>query len=194
MQLKTWKGKFGDDYTDRNVVNWRVRQPVFARLLEGLDIDNVLEVGCNRGHNLVALRGLGYSVVGTEPNQKAREIAWDNELLVYPGGAQCLWYGNEAHDLVFTCGVLIHVPPESLPTALFEIHRVSGRYIMAIEYFAEEEVMIPYRGHDDLLWKRDFGKLYREQFPDLYLICVGELSVEEFGDEMTYWVFEKRQC
>jgi len=55
-QLQAWKGDFGKAYTDRNVIDWQRRAPAFQKMFEGLALDRVLEVGCNRGHNLPAVR------------------------------------------------------------------------------------------------------------------------------------------
>jgi len=57
-QLEVWEGEFGKAYTDRNVIDWRTRLPAFQQMLGGLPIKRVLEVGCNRGHNLVCLAEL----------------------------------------------------------------------------------------------------------------------------------------
>jgi ubiquinone/menaquinone biosynthesis C-methylase UbiE len=86
------------------------------------------------------------------------------------GHAFDLPFKNEYFDLVFSAGVLIHIPPDHLPEALREIYRVSKRYLLSIEYFAEQETVIHYRGHEDLLWKRNFFQHWQAQFADLVLI------------------------
>jgi hypothetical protein len=68
---------------------------------------------------------------------------------------------------------------------------VSKRYILAIEYFAQEETAIHYRGHDNLLWKRDFPQHYRSQFPDLALIRSGCWGPEDGFDRTHWWLLEK---
>ena len=55
-QLQMWSGEFGKQYADRNPVDWREVVPFLQPIVEGLVLERVLEVGCNRGHNLVALR------------------------------------------------------------------------------------------------------------------------------------------
>ena len=92
---------------------------------------------------------------------------------------------------MFTAGVLIHISLEDLTAALAEIYRVSGRYILAIEYFAQEETAIHYRGKDDLLWKRNFLKHYQTQFPDLTVIRSGYWGPEDGFDRAHWWLFEK---
>ena len=194
--MRVWEGEFGRAYTDRNVINWQTRLPAFQQMLDGLPIKSVLEVGCNRGHNLIALAellGEDCDVVGIEPNRYALELARASSLKasVLHGHAFDLLFKDGYFDLVFTAGVLIHIPLADLPTALAEIYRVSKRYILAIEYFAEEETVIHYRGHDDLLWKRDFLKHYRTQFPDLTLIRSGYWGPEHGFDRTHWWLLEK---
>ena len=195
-QLMVWEGEFGKAYTDRNVTDWRTRLPAFRQMLGGLPIKRVLEVGCNRGHNLVALAELlggGSDVVGVEPNRYALELARASSVKVgvLYGHAFDLPFKDGYFDLVFTAGVLIHIPLADLPVALSEIYRVSKRYILAIEYFAEEETVIHYHGHDDLLWKRDFLKHYQTQFPDLTLIRSGYWGPEHGFDRTHWWLLEK---
>lgn len=195
-QLEAWRGAFGREYTDRNVQDPAVVMPAFARMLEGLSIRKVLEVGCNRGHNLVALvRLLGEDaeVVGVEPNPYARAIARrsSDRIGVVGGHASDIPFKSGYFDLVFTSGVLIHVSSDDLPQCLRELHRVSRRYVLAIEYFAETETPIRYRGHDDLLWKRDFLRSYQDVFPDLQLVRGGHVSEREGFDDCAWWLLEK---
>ncbi len=90
-----------------------------------------------------------------------------------------------------TACVLIHVSLSDLPRALNEIYRVSSHYLLAIEYFAEEETVIHYRDHDDLLWKRDFLGHYQTQFPDLDLVRQGYWGPEDGFDRAHWWLLEK---
>lgn len=195
-QLKEWEGKFGDEYTDRNVVAWQTRLPLFRQMLDGLPIRRVLEVGCNRGHNLEALSellGPDAEIVGVEPNPHARTLAraMSQNAAVLAGDACDLPFKGGTFDLVFTWGVLIHVPLESLEVAMAQIHRVTNRYILAVEYFAEEETPIHYRGHDDLLWKRDFPRHYLQRFPDLRLMRQGYWGPEHGADRVNWWLLER---
>jgi pseudaminic acid biosynthesis-associated methylase len=165
-------------------------------MLEGLPIKRVLEVGCNRGHNLralVELLGDRSEVVGVEPNQYALELARATsvKVSVLHGDAHALPASDEYFDLVFTAGVLEHIPLEDLPAALKEIYRVSKRYILMIEYFAEKETVIHYHGHNDLLWKRDFPKHYLTQFPDLSLIRSGYWGPESCFNRANWCLLEK---
>lgn len=195
-QLDEWRGDFGKAYTDRNVVDWRTRVGALQGILGGLEIMSVLEIGCNRGHNLAALRdvlGPACSVAGVEPQEYARSIAHQDfpDSEVREGTVYSVPFEDATFDLVLTSGVLIHVPLDRLDTALSEVRRLSRRYVLAIEYFAEEETTIEYRGHDDLLWKRDFGAHYQRLFPALTLISTGDLTLEEGFDDARWWLFAR---
>lgn len=198
-QLKVWEGEFGNAFADRMGTDWRVRLPAFREALGGLHIQSALEVGCNRGRNLVALTellGEDSDVVGIEPNRYALELAraFSPKTGVLRGCASDLPFGSSHFDLVITAGVLIHIAIDNLPAALREIHRVSRRYILAVEYFAETETSVSYRGHDNLLWKRDFRAHYQAEFPDLAVIREGAWGPECGFDkaELTHWwLFEK---
>jgi pseudaminic acid biosynthesis-associated methylase len=194
--LEAWRGEFGREYTDRNIGDVDVRRSAFANLLEGLQIESVLEVGCNRGHNLVALTellGEQVNVVGIEPNEYALRVARrsDDRIGVLRGDAVALPFATDAFDLVFTSGVLIHIPPTDLSRAMAEIHRVSRRFILCIEYFAEKDTELVYRGQTGLLWKRDFGGRYEELFPSLTLERTGFLDREAGFDSCNWWLFRK---
>lgn len=195
-QLETWQGEFGRAYTDRNVHDPLDRLAAFTTMLEGIEARRVLEVGCNRGHNLVTLHmllGPGAEIVGIEPNAYALSLARaaSDETSALRGQADDIPFKDAYFDLVFTAGVLIHVPPEDLGSCLDEIHRVSRRYILAIEYFAPEETTIAYRGHDDLLWKRDFLTHYRTRFPTLEPVRSGYWGLEDGFDRCHWWLLEK---
>jgi pseudaminic acid biosynthesis-associated methylase len=195
-QRETWEGGFGNAYTERNVIDWHVRLPAFRYMLEGLSIRRLLEVGCNRGHNLLALAeilGTETEVVGIEPNRNALEHAQEasTQIAALYGYAQDIPFKDGYFDLVFTAGVLIHIPPADLGGVLTEICRVSRQYVLAIEYFSEKETAIPYRGHDDLLWKRNFLLHYQTRCPGLALVRSGYWGPEHGFDRVHWWLLEK---
>jgi len=195
-QLGVWKGEFGNAYTDRNVDDWRRRVPAFKNMIGGLGIARVLEVGCNRGLNLLTLLdvlGPEADIIGLEPNQHALQLARQASPSVAAvwGNAYQIPFRSDWFDLVFTAGVLIHIPDDGLARALQEIVRVSRRYILAVEYFAEEDTSIPYRGHDELLFKRDFGRHYLRNAPGLNLVRSGYWGPEDGFDRTHWWLFSK---
>lgn len=196
-QLENWRGEFGRAYTDRNIIDWHVRLHAFQTMLSGLSLGRVLEVGCNRGHNLMALShllGEQCDIVGIEPNQHAVELArsTSSKVAALHGDIFDLPFRTGYFDLVFTAGVLIHIPLDRLHIAMQELARVSGRFLLAAEYFAEEETPILYRGQVDLLWKRNFPEHFRKCLPKLSLLRNGYWGPEDGFDQVHWWVFERK--
>jgi spore coat polysaccharide biosynthesis protein SpsF len=131
-----------------------------------------------------------------EPNRRAREILVADRILrpdrVHAADASALPFPDACFDLVFTCTVLIHVPDDALQAAYREIHRVSRRWILCMEYFSPAPLMIPYRGHDDLLFKRDYGALWLDGFRDLEHVANGFFWKRTTGlDDVNWWLFRK---
>lgn len=199
-----WASSFGDDYTERNAateeaVQVRVRglMRIWATL-QGDPPKSILECGSNLGLNLRAFRRFTQAdLYAIEPNASAREKVVQDAILpadrMIEGTLDHLPFGNGSVDLVFTSGVLIHVPPDRLLRACQEVHRVSGKYVLAMEYFAQNPETIPYRGQTELLFKRDFGGFYLDNFPDLVPIAEGFLWKRTTGfDDATWWLFRKR--
>lgn len=202
-QLAAWRGEFGNAYIARNEATQsalQARTRAWSRILDAFRSprpNSILEVGANIGLNLRALSGLtSADLWGLEPNANARARLAAEKVVaperVVDGIGQSIPLPDASIDLVFTSGVLIHVPPADLKQVCQEIHRVSRRYIMVMEYFADHPVSISYRGNEDLLFKRDFGGFFMENFPDLRLLDYGFFwkPVTDL-DNMTWWAFEK---
>jgi SAM-dependent methyltransferase len=186
--LNWWKGKGGDDYTGRNRVDWMKRLPFWQAIVDDLAPKSVLEVGCNAGWNLLAIRAADRGLIqlrGTEPNTTARLEAQGVGLNVCAGWE---WVFS-SYDLVFTAGVLIHVPTPDLEPLMRQIVDASSRYVICIEYKAEEEQEVEYRGQAGLLWKRPYGKLYEAM--GLKLLGEAHLPPESGFDNCHYWLLEK---
>jgi pseudaminic acid biosynthesis-associated methylase len=194
-QLALWQSEFGRAYTDRNDRDNLARVDSLRRVVGDLDPASVLEVGCNAGWNLTYLSRLGFTGLhGIEPQRyaldRARERLGDAAVLQL-GNAFALPFGDAAHDLVFTSGVLIHIDPVDLPRAIDEIYRVARRWIAVIEYDHPDEVEVSYRGHAGALWKRDHGACFRARYPQLREIRTLPLSAQDGYDDCTAHVFAK---
>jgi hypothetical protein len=91
-------------------------------------------------------------------------------------------------------GVLIHINPKQLLANLSKIYEYSAKYILIGEYFNRTPVTIEYQGEKDKLFKRDFGRLFIENFA-VKLINYGFLwgyIYDTAGfDDITWWLFKK---
>jgi len=203
-QIDFWRGQFGDSYSGRNAPDTdllRARVAMWSEIMRGTcgaAPASILEVGANIGNNLRALRTLtGAEFWAVEPNALARQQLIDDGFVeegnAMDGVAQAIPLKDGAVDMAFTCGVLIHIHPDDLPASCREIYRVASRYIACVEYFSDKPEMIPYRGHNDRLFKRDFGDFWLDHFPSLQLVDYGFRWKRATGlDNLTWWLFEKR--
>jgi pseudaminic acid biosynthesis-associated methylase len=191
-----WSGKFGDAYIERNRNAGETRGKFWESLLLEFPVNRALEVGCNTGANLRWLVGRVPEVYGIDVSANAlielRKTLPEVNAVHSP--ARQLPFRDMWFDMVFTMGVLIHQPPAALPIVMSEIVRCSSRYVICGEYFADQPTEVPYREQRGALFKRDFGGLYLELFPELTLRKKGFLSREEGWDDVTWWVLEKSQA
>lgn len=191
-----WEGDFGDAYVDRNAGAYEQRAEFWNVLIERWAPTSVLEVGCNIGGNLqwIAPRLPAGAVWGIDVNRKA--IAGLHQRLPDVNAvwspARELPFRDGMFDLVFTMGVLIHQPEESLPTVMREMVRCAGRYVLCGEYHAETTIEVPYHGHAGALFRRDYGGLFLALDAGLALVDEGFLSRSEGWDDVTWWLFERR--
>ena len=190
-----WSGTFGDEYLARNANAGEGRGPFWADLLGRIQVRTVLEVGCNVGGNLRWLAPvLGPEhVYGVDINLAAleeirRRLPGINTIV---SPARELPFRDRWFDLVFTAGVLIHQPPATVARVMGEVVRTAGRYVLAIEYFAAEPEEIPYRGERGALFRRDYGRLYLDAFPELQLLDQGRLGRDAGWDDVTWWLLER---
>ena len=186
-----WAGSFGQDYHERNRVNWRGRVPFWQSAIDYTEAHSVLEVGCGPGWNLLAIESVKPSAElnGVDVHAGAAEEARQQGIEAHASNALGIMslYEPGSIDLVFTAGMLIHVAPEDLEATMRAIITTSGRYVLAIEYAADQEEEVEYRGHAGKLWRRPFGKLYQE----MGLTLVAEVPEAEGFDNCTAWLFTK---
>lgn len=194
-QVELWKSDFGNDYTRRNARADLVARIELWKLILPRHCESVLEVGANVGINLQAIGARSIcELYACEPNELAREELSNilPETHMRPDTADSISYPNNIADLVFTSGVLIHIPTDQLLPSMKEMHRCARRFIICGEYFAPQEEMITYRGKENALWRRDYGSLWLDNFPDLR--CTGTIFAWKRTtglDNLTFWMFEK---
>jgi pseudaminic acid biosynthesis-associated methylase len=160
-----WKGDFGDDYTIRNRPKWEDRIPFWQHILDRTNAQSFLEVGCNAGWNMRAIRSLNSeaTMTGVDLNRKALEEAQGAGLDVeeVAGSEVERIFGPSCCEMSFTSGVLIHVHPDDLRATMLAIKNVSSQFVLSIEYESPEVQEVEYRGNTGALWKRPYGELYR---------------------------------
>lgn len=197
-QEEFWAGDFGHEYIERNRSDALLASNIhlFTKIFSSIEDEpkTFLELGANIGMNIVALKELypnskftaiEINKVASEELKKTGSIVINSSILE----AEV----NLTHDLVFSKGVLIHLDPKQLKDVYNNMYKWSKKYILIAEYYNPIPVGIPYRGHEDKLFKRDFAGELMDMFPHLKLRDYGfAYHRDSFPqDDINWFLLEK---
>ena len=124
-------------------------------VLNALEFDSVLELGCGAGANLSNLKDK--YIAGIDINVDAIDTA--KRMLPHGmfkvGMAEDLDYPDKVIDLILTDACLIYVPPEKIKATVKEMLRVARKYIVCCEWDNDKNI---FDGH----WVYSYSKLFRD--------------------------------
>lgn len=196
-----WAGPFGNDYIGRNQGGALLAGNLafFSKALQAArGVKSCVEFGANIGLNLQALQLLrpGLECHAIEINaEAARELAGTVPAGHIFQGSILDYQPARVFDLVLVKGVLIHLNPDALPRVYDKLAQACGRYVLLAEYYNPQPVAIPYRGHADRLFKRDFAGELMDRHPALKLVDYGfayRRDPDFPQDDLTWFLMEKR--
>ncbi len=184
MEFKTeqetfWAGSFGNEYIQRNQGDALLASNLnfFSTALRtACGVKSCIEFGANIGMNLKAMKLLypavelhGIEINTGASNELARVIPASNVV-----NSSILDFAPlQTWDLVLIKGVLIHINPASLLSVYDKLVTSCARYLLVAEYYNPTPVAIPYRGHNDRLFKRDFAGEILERHSQMRLLDYG---------------------
>ncbi len=196
-----WAGAFGTDYIERNRGDALLASNLnfFSKALHSArGVQSCLEFGANIGMNLKALKLLhpGLDAHGIEINADAARQLGETIPPAQVYNTSILdFQPKRSWDLALIKGVLIHINPEVLPQVYDKLVASTSRYLLVAEYYNPAPMAIPYRGHTDRLFKRDFAGEVMERHPQLQLIDYGFAYRRDPNfpqDDITWFLMEKR--
>ena len=200
-QEQFWAGTFGVDYIERNKSAEYLASNLnfFSKALQRVGRPNsILEFGANIGMNLRAIRLLFPAIetkaIEINPTAASELKSWMGEDNVFEGSIFDYTPAQQV-DVALIKGVLIHINPDMLQTVYEKLYAASSKYILICEYYNPSPVTIPYRGHNDRLFKRDFAGEMLEKYPDLHLIDYGFCYKRDPAfpqDDVTWFLLGKR--
>lgn len=204
MSFKTeqeifWASDFGDNYINRNdslkIIASNIN--LFSKIIEKtIGIKSVIEFGSNIGLNLKAIKYLipDVELSAIEINQRAAGILKEEDINVY-NQSILDFEPDYKRDFSFIKGVLIHINPDELQNVYEKLYNSSKKYILIAEYYNPTPVSIPYRGHLDKLFKRDFAGEILDKYNDLKLIDYGFTYHRDnnypHNDDINWFLLEK---
>ena len=202
-QEKFWEDEYAKDYIKKNQsFDNSLGADAWLAMMSSITkkpINNYLECGCNIGRNIdqlkLAMPSLVPSIIEISKPAFDYVTSHHNFEHAFNGAILDSKLPNSHFDLVFTMGVLIHINPEQLIDHLRHMFDYSNKYVLIGEYFNRTPISIEYQGQKDRLFKRDFGKLFIENFP-VELVDYGFLWGHIYDiagfDDITWWLFEKK--
>jgi spore coat polysaccharide biosynthesis protein SpsF len=207
MNMKTaqeafWEGEFGTEYIQRNQGETLLAANLdfFAKALRASrQVSTCIEFGANIGMNLKALKLLypAQEQHGIEINADAvRGLSMVIPATQVYHSSILDFTPQRTWDLALIKGVLIHIHPESLPLVYDKLVAASAKYLLVAEYYNPVPVAIPYRGHADRLFKRDFAGEIMDRHPQMSLIDYGFVYRRDptfAQDDITWFLLEKTQ-
>lgn len=132
-----------------------------ATLFNSHQIETVLEVGCGSGRNLHFIKSENpqIGVFGIDINETAVKIAKeqvaDSENINVKSIYDLDDFADDSMDIVFTSGVLMHVPQDKIEYVIRQMHRISKKYVYHFELHGPEHHFDYHR------YPRDYMSLYR---------------------------------
>lgn len=199
-QLKHWEGNGGENYRMRQdevklISSYRAMwSQIMAKT--GPMANTALELGANTGINLDALRiaAPGIHTTGLEVNKESCAIMAAKGHEAIQGTIQN-FIAPRKYGIVFTRGVLIHLPEDVLVETYRLMHDATAKYIVIVEYYSPTPVEVPYRGQYGLLWKRDFAGELLDAYSDLTLVDYGFIyhRDEEYPQDDVTWFLLKKE-
>lgn len=168
-----WK-KYTDENTDKI---GRKQSDLIYYLCLSLGAKKICEAGCNIGNNLASFPN-DFEVYGFDMSKYALKKAINR----YPsfkfeiGNINKIPFNDSFFDLVFTRGVIIHIPGTEIDAGLKEMVRVSKKWIMNLEYFGKDGEMIKWSRGDELLWYRNMKERWSKF--DVEVISDVEIPLE----------------
>jgi len=172
-------------WTDRSIsrVDLASRKEVFQDLLPK-DAVKILEVGCGAGYNLSAISSVGknYKLTGMDildhAVNEANRRCGDSINILSADGLNTPFSDN-CFDLVLACGYLDWIVYDNLARAISELIRVSGKYIVVIDYMTDcddkIELLVCHKGLPLYIVRNYFSKFdsccvitYIEELPEKF--------------------------
>jgi spore coat polysaccharide biosynthesis protein SpsF len=200
-QEKFWAGQFGDEYIQRNQGDRLLASNLnfFTHALNSASqLGSCIEFGANVGMNLRALKLLypDQEQYAVEINANAAlELEKVTDRVRIFNSSILNYEPQQAFDLVLIKGVLIHINPDELPNVYDRLFAATGKYLLIAEYYNPSPVSVPYRGHHDRLFKRDFAGELLDRYKSLVLADYGFVYHRDPKfpqDDITWFLLEKR--
>lgn len=127
-----------------NYPNFRKRAQWLSIQLKSFEFNSIFEVGVFSGRNLNIIQNVfpHVKIGGIDINPNAVKFA--NEKLSNASISTCSVYDMDTidkWDVVFTAGVMIHIPPDGIDLAINRCLDKSSKYVVHMETMSEDKII-----------------------------------------------------
>lgn len=130
---------------------------------------STLDIGCAYGYSVARLRALGLDIEGIDISSYALEKANPNIMKYLAMGT--VWnlpYEDKSFDLIFSSGVLEHIPKNKLEKSISEIRRVGHRGLIGVSCTDDPSTNLAEKDkdttHEVVLSQVEWQKLFPPEF------------------------------
>jgi ubiquinone/menaquinone biosynthesis C-methylase UbiE len=160
-----------DSYISKESLNYPYRKLLAGKMASYYPFENVLEIGCASGPNLVLLAkeypkadfyGIDISrkaIDGGKVFLKKNNI--ENVFLKQGDAENLTGFSDKSMDIVFTDAVLIYINKDRIGPLIKEMARVAKKALVFLEWHTEGNSY--YNGH----WIHNYETLLKEQLPKI---------------------------
>lgn len=169
-----WKN-ISNSYYKCNTINAVSRRRWFSKIVLFYHPKSVLEIGCNEGANLREIHKLNPEIKlsGIDINLDAANYA---RLTLPNANIVCgsiydldKYFKEKEFDLIFSMGVLIHIPPEMMENIRNKTIYLARNIILHCEeHSANPEIKRRGEGGVGHRWSHDYGSLYKNYKIKIY--------------------------
>jgi SAM-dependent methyltransferase len=186
LQQSVWASK-GKDIIEKYWLAAIPRTMWFLEELKKYEYESIYEIGCNSGRNLFKIKNK--VVGGIDINSKAIEFAKEKNPkgLFSVGAIQTM--PLDKFDIVFSSGVLLHIPPEDIRDVIKSMIGKAAKYVMHMETNGDNSIlngpahMKPKdKVNKKLFWEPNIVAIYKDLgFKcDMQIIPCGERDARHF--------------
>lgn len=167
-------GDYWDKYAQEYKTHYNEELAKFMRdLAVSLRVQSVLEVGCSAGNDLRLFPDhMMVSGIDTSKNAVSKAQETLPQFRFEAGSAVSIPHKDSSFDFVFTRNVLNYVNDSDVRDATGEMFRVSRKYILNIEMFAEDDGQL--EGHIPTT-----GRNMRKHWSDFAVKIISNVDMHE---------------
>jgi len=179
IKLDFWDERNSQRYSSESRDKLEPDESYLLDLILKAEASTVLEIGAGYGRILKKIAHRFPHCYGIDKSLTAYELSESylkgtNAILYWCDVIDLHPFRDNSIDLVFDCGTLAHVSPESLQQALNEVFRVSNKFVILMEYQGTKSLGNNFVNYHKHSWIHEIPELIALK-QDVAFLCSREI-------------------